>query len=287
MTAPHRNLFKISLAALLGLSVTGCISFSGGPTPLPTITPPVTSDFYLRIWQTQALPPQTTFGWLPSATIANSQFIDGMVAIPMIYPGPIYVGLSQQSISEAGITAIINRAQVDGLLGPRRDFTEIPMPGSITAHLTMTVGGTTYDLTGPLLTSSRPASTPTPGSTAAFEDFYNQLQTLSLWLRSELGQSTSYIPSSVAFMLTPPAEVAAPLAPAEVRWPLAGNFAAFGVSTGMAGYRCAVLSGQDLVTLLPVVQDANALTRFVDASGAKMSLVTRVVLPGEEVSTVC
>jgi hypothetical protein len=39
--------------------------------------------------------------------------------------------------------------------------------------------------------------------------------------------------------------------------------------------------------LLPVVQNANALTRFVDPTGAKMSLTARVLVPGEEASTIC
>ena len=312
MTTSRQNLFKVGLLALLGLTVAGCISFGGvsTPTPLPTIgpylspspqasasstspgpdmtiDPALTRGFYLRVWQTQALPPQYTFGWLPSVTIANGQFIDGLVALPLVYPGPIYTGLSQQAISETGIIAIISAAQVAGLLGTRQDFTETPMPGSVMVHLTMTIDGTTYDLSGPLPGAPQSRFGITPGTTAAFDYFYDQLQTLSAWLRADLGPSTPYNPTAVAFMLTSPEPAAAPLVPAEVKWPLAGNFANFGAPTGLAADRCAILSGQDLATLLPAAQNANALTRFVDASGAKMSLITRILLPGEDPQTVC
>jgi len=65
------------------------------------------SGFYLRAWQSQDLAPQYTFGTLPQATIANGIFINGLVAIPMIYPGPIYVALQSRPISVAGINAIV------------------------------------------------------------------------------------------------------------------------------------------------------------------------------------
>jgi len=44
---------------------------------------------YLAGLQTLALAPQYTFGWLPIATISDGNFIDGMVAVPEIYPAPV------------------------------------------------------------------------------------------------------------------------------------------------------------------------------------------------------
>jgi hypothetical protein len=41
------------------------------------------------------------------------------------------------------------------------------------------------------------------------------------------------------------------------------------------------VTGPDLAKLLPVVQSSNALTRFVDSTGAKMSLHVRALVPGE------
>jgi len=96
----------IRAATLLAvaLTVAGCVgapstptaapvspSSSAAPTPSPVPTPtaqpsPVItpqpspeSAFYLRAWYTQALPPSATFSWLPMATIADGQYLDGNV----------------------------------------------------------------------------------------------------------------------------------------------------------------------------------------------------------------
>jgi hypothetical protein len=42
-----------------------------------------------------------------------------------------------------------------------------------------------------------------------------------------------------------------------------------------------VVSGADVTRLVPVVKQSNQLTRFVDSSGVKNSLVVRVLVPGE------
>jgi len=245
-----------------------------------TATPSSSSvdGFYLRIWQSQAILPQYTFGTLPGATISGGQFIDGMIAIPMIYPGPIYSGLSSQTISSAGIATIIAFAQDQGMLDGRTDFTQVPMPGSVTAHISLVVDGTSYELSGPLPGATHESIVVT-GSTGAFEGFLTRLQTISTWLASDLGPSVPYNPARVAFELAPPSDAPAPMLPTSVAWPLSGTFADFGVATGSD--RCAVLSGVDLATLLPVVENANQLTLFTDSSGVSMSLSARPLVPGE------
>jgi hypothetical protein len=239
------------------------------------------AGFYLRAWQSQALAPQYTFGVLPAATISGGKYIDGLVAIPMIYPGPMYIGLSEQPISAAGIEKIVAEARQDGLLGDKSDFVETPMPGSIMAHIQLVVDGVTHELTGPM--PSDAGGTPAaPGSTAAFVSFWNRINGLAPWLGTELGQSAPYAPTSIAIMLTPPADASGGIAPTEKPWPLTTAFAVFGTPLGgAAGYRCATVSGADLATLLPAVQAANALTVFVDSTGAKMSAKVQVLVPGD------
>jgi hypothetical protein len=280
------------------LLVAGCVSAgaatpSAGPTVSPseaaTVSPvPIgspapsgsssASGFYLQAWRTQALPPPDTFGWLPSVTIADGQYIDGMVAIPTIYPGPIYTGLSTQSISAKGIDEIVAEARKDGLLGATADFGGA-MAGGVVAHIELTVDGATYDLTGPLPADATETSD-SPGTAAAFGAFWNRLGDLAGWLGAELGQSSPYAPASIAVLLTPPTDATSGITPKETPWPLSGTFATFGSPYGGQD-RCAVVSGADLGKLLPVVQASNALTRFIDSSGAKESLLVRVLLPGE------
>ena len=287
MNAFSKLLSKSSLAVLAAaLVVAGCVSSGGavgtahdGPSAAPASAAPA-GGFYLQAWQTQALAPQNTFGWLPAVTIAGGQYIDGRVAIPMIYPGPLYVGLSERSISTNGVAAIVAEARVDGLLGDKVDFTASGLVGSITAHIRLVVDGVTHDLTGPLPTDASTTFT-APGTASAFTAFWNRLGTIDTWLSAELGQSGAYPPASIAVLVAPPADAMGPVTANEVTWPLASTFTTFGTPFGGSVYRCGTVNGEDLAKLLPIVQASNALTRFVDSTGAKMSLQVRVLLPGE------
>jgi hypothetical protein len=236
--------------------------------------------FYLRAWQTQALAAQYTFGWLPAVTISDGAFYDGMVAVPAIYPGPLYVGLSSRTITAKGTEQIVAEARTDGLLAARSDFSDQALAGSTTCHVQVTADGATHDLSGPC-GSDGSGTTGAPGSSAAFAAFWGKLTGLSLWLGPELGVSQPYTPMSVGVLAIPPADATAGIAPNEVPWPLATPFASFGSAVGSAGYRCAAVSGADLQKLLPVVQAGNALTRFVDSQSMRKSLEVRVLLPGE------
>jgi hypothetical protein len=276
---PRLSFVRFAGAVALSFAVVGCTA--AGATNAPGASGPPASGFYLRAWQTQALAPQYTFGQLPAATIADGRFYNGIIAIPTIYPGPIYIGLSYQTISSKGIDEIVAEARTDGLLGTKLDFAEQPMPGSITCHVQLVVDGVTHDLTGQCA-SDVPQSSGAPGSSGAFAAFWNKLTNPSAWLGSELGPSVAYVPSSLAVLVTPPAEAqAGVMAPNETTWPLATPFAAFGSPMGSADYRCAVVSGADLALLLPAVEAANQLTRFVDSQAAQRSLQVRVLLPGE------
>jgi hypothetical protein len=282
---PRLSLARFAGALALSILVVGCTA-AGAASPSdasasPDLSgPPAPSGFYLRAWQSQALAPQYTFGWLPAVTIADGEFYDGIVAVPAIYPGPIYTGLSFRPISSKGIDQIVAEARTDGLLETKTDFTEQPMPGSITCHVRLIVDGVTHDLTGQC-DSSVAQSSAAPGGSGAFAAFWNRLTSLSVWLGPELGSSTVYVPSSLAVLVGPPAEAQAGIAPNEKPWPLTTPFASFGSPMGSADYRCAVVSGAELAALLPAVEAGNQLTRFVDSQAAQRSLQARVLLPGE------
>ena len=281
----------LAVLAAASLTVAGCVG-SGAASPSAVassaspsaIATPAGSNsptgFYLRAWQTQALAPQNTFGWLPAVTIAEGQYIDGRVAIPMIYPGPIYVGLSARPISADGIAAVVAEARTDGLLGGTSDFSAGSAPGSVLGHIQLIVDGVAYDLLGPLPTDAS-TTAGAPGTAAAFSAFWNRIGAIDSWLAGDLGQSQPYSPTSLAVLLVPPTDAPAGIAPSEVPWPLAAPFATFGRPFGGSVYRCATVTGTDLGNLLPVVQASNALTRFTDSTGAKISLQARVLVPGE------
>jgi hypothetical protein len=237
------------------------------------------TGFYLRTWQTQALAPQVTFAQLPSITIADGQFIDGRVAVPAIYPGPLWIGPSVRSISADGIASIVAEAQAAGLLGARHDFTDASLSGAVTGQMEMIVDGVTHDLTGPV---SAPGGVPaTPGTAAAFEAFWQKLANTTGWLAAALGPTAPYQPTRLAVLAIPPVEASSGIAPTETPWPLTAPFSTFGTAFGGTGGRCAVVSGADLTRLVALAKQSNQLTRFVDADGVKNSLLIRVLVPGE------
>src|SRR5450759_2222663 len=106
----------VAVLLIAALVLAGCVGSgpggSGGPSSSPASSaapssPASGGGFYMRAWQTQALAPQNTFSWLSPVTISDGQFIDGNIAIPAIYPGPIYSGPQSRPISDAGIAAIV------------------------------------------------------------------------------------------------------------------------------------------------------------------------------------
>lgn len=292
-TVPYSDSFAWRAGALLAavLLVAGCStaadqsgtnrsqSAPSSQSQSAPSQPPSDAGFYLRIWQTQALAPQATFAPLPSVTISDGQFIDGLVAVPAIYPGPLWIAPSERSISAAGIALIVDQARADGLLGATRDFTDGGVAGAVTGHVEIVVDGVTYDLTGPV---SMPDRVPaTPGTAGAFEEFWQKMGDTIEWLDPSLGPAATYEPTRLAVLAMPPTEATPGIAPSETAWPLPTPFSSFGTVYGGAGNRCMVVAGKELAALAPVVKRANQLTRFVDAQGARDSILVRVLVPGE------
>jgi hypothetical protein len=252
--------------------------------PVPSSSPEPTNGFYLRSWYTQALPPPSTFNWLPLATIADGVAIDGNVAIPAIFPGPLLIVPFARSITEAGTDAVAAEAERLGLLGETTDFTDgTIMPGSQTGHLQIVVDGVTHDLIGNpghIVTCQAGECVPDAGSPEAFAAFWQEILNLDAMIPSELGPSGQYVPDRVAVLFAPPADGQG-MQQQQVPWPLDETFDSVG-AVGASGQRCSTYSGDDLAQLLPNLVTANQLTIFHDSVGNQRSLVTIVVVPGAD-----
>jgi hypothetical protein len=279
------SVLRLAGASLVLVVASACVgsgaTFPAGATPTPSPTSgggapsPTPSGFYLRGWKTQALAPQYTFTWISSVTVSDGRYFSGNVAVPAIYPGPLYVGLSYRPISETGMAAIVAEARADGLLGTTTTFGQ-SLPGGISCHLKFVVQGVTYEPTG----TCPPGSSATSAGSVLFAAFWNKATSLDSWLDSEMGKSVSYAPERLAVLAITPADVQSGITPSEKAWPLA-PFASWGTAAGNVAYRCGVVSGSDLATLLPIVQASNAITRFIDTAGTKKTLLLRVLTPGE------
>jgi hypothetical protein len=276
----------LMLVLTLGCSAPGASPTPASPSPLPRAPSPSSppSGFYLRLWTTQALPPAETFGWLPPLTITGNTVIDGMVAIPMIYPGPLLIQRNARTVSDQGIAAIVDEADRLGLLGQTTDFNPAPpAPGAPQAHIEIVIEGVRRKLLGSAdlavdcgVDGRCQAEPRTP---AAFAAFWHELLGLDPWLGSQLGADEPYQPERIAVRVIPPqAEQGLPQQP--MAWPLDVPFAQFGVPY-FGGERCATVSGADLEVLLPAVRQANQLTVFTDSDAVERSLAVRVLVPGE------
>jgi hypothetical protein len=296
---------RATLTALLGIVLCACTATVPGPTqPVPTVNPtqnptpistptitttPAPTDtadaFYLRATYTQALPPQFTFNWLPALAIVDGVAIDGNVAVPAIYPGPLVVAPNARAISDAGIDSIIGLARDLGLLEGDTDFTGGgAAPGSRLGDLVMLIDGVEYELTG------NPDAAVTcgaqlcadPGTPEAFAAFWQQLTVLDSWIGGELGASSSYVPERIAVLFTEPAPAEPGLQQQALPWPLEGSFETIGVEfPGVANGHCKTFAGEELEALWPVLLEANQLTVFTDGDDAARSLVVAVLVPGQ------
>jgi hypothetical protein len=282
--AAHLPGTRLAGALAVALLVAGCTAGQASPTPQPSPSPSpsdsMPGSFYLRAWRTQALERQYTFGWLPVATVADGSFIDGLVAVPAIYPGPLWIGPSASPISEEGIATIVAEAARLGLLDETGDFTADMVPGSVAGHILMVINGRSYELAGDPEKLLRCRCIPEPGTAPAFAAFWQQVSNMREWLAEYLGPSQPYQPERLAVLVTPPIEGESGITPGRMDWPLATPFASFGSDFG-GGLRCGVATGADLDLLLPALKRANQLTGFEDTEGAVRSLQARALVPSE------
>jgi hypothetical protein len=218
---------------------------------------------------------------MPELAIEGQLLIDGLVAIPTIYPGPLYSAPVSRSISANGEAQVIALLRQDGLLA-NLDFTSPAKPGEAVLHLRVSQNGATYETSG--YPSSEDCATRAlcsfdPGTPRAFADAVAQLSSPDSWLSDELGPTSQYLPSELVVRLTAPLQATAPMTPATLAWPLTSSFADL-EATGL--YDCVTLGAADTARLLPTLLSANILTRFTDSSNVVRSLQVRALFPGED-----
>ncbi len=282
---PGALFLVVLLTACAGSPATPTPSPAPAPTPSPSPAPG--TGFYLRAWYTQALPPSATFSWMPMLTIVDGTLIDGNVAVPAIFPGPLMISPFARWISDAGSAAIVDEARRLGLLGDMTDFTGgAAMPGARLGQLELVIDGQRRVLTGDperIVRCGGARCIADPGTPEAFAAFWQELANAETWLGSELGATVQYQPLRVALLLTAPQANDAQFTPAPVAWPFDTPLTEAGVSfPGAEGDRCVTLSGDALAAVLPTLLGGNQLTTFVDQAANIAAPVVRVLVPGEE-----
>ncbi|MDQ3938212.1 MAG: hypothetical protein M3253_05970 [Chloroflexota bacterium] len=280
---------------MLAAALTLLVACAGAPpsspptaTPTPGVTPSPAptpgAGFYLRAWQSAAGGPRDATPWPPVLTISGDQAIEGNVAVPAIYPGPLLIVPNVRPITDDGVRIITNEAQQLGLLGERGDFTVEQRAEVPRANIVLVLDGVTHELVGePWLDMRCDAAgrcEAEPGTPEAFASFFSRLGDLS-WLGTDVGPTSMYEPERLAVLVIPPQQAEPGIRPQLQPWPLETPLPEFGEPVDGDQARCAIVSGDELDALLPALLGANQLTRFVDDQGDIASLVVRVLVPGE------
>ncbi|HEY8238802.1 MAG TPA: hypothetical protein VIF63_05145 [Candidatus Limnocylindrales bacterium] len=282
MRRTRHSLLLVPLAAVLLAACSG-----SAPSPSPEPTPPPEAKTLLRVTMQQALPPPSTFGWLPSLVIT----LDGRVlsggAVPAIFPGPLVQPVIERRITPAGWARIVAAARAAGLLGGARDFTGGGVaPGGMTARLEIVADGKVFDLTGDpnrIMVCVTTPCDPQPGSPEAFGSFLSRLTELvSLVGEGNLGKEGVYVATGYALIVGSPPDDQG-LAQPPMAWPLAAGFAAFGkpLANG-SGDRCGTITGTDADSIRAALGQATQITKFRDpVDGSFHGLIVRPLLPGD------
>jgi hypothetical protein len=267
-------------AALLA----ACVGSSPSPTPEPS--PPADAQVRLRVTTVQALPPPSSFSWMPSVVIT----LDGRVltggAVAAIFPGPLVNPVVERRITANGWAKIVAAARAAGLLSGPRDFTggQLP-PGSQATRLELVADGRIYDLAGDasrIMVCVTTPCDPQPGTPEAFGGFVSRLTDLGSWLGVDIGPEGMHAPSGYAVLVGPPPDNQG-LAQPPINWPFAAGFAAFGkaLADGSGG-RCGTLTGEEATAARGALNAATQITKWRDpADGSFHGLVVRPLLPGD------
>jgi hypothetical protein len=220
-------------------------------------------------------------------------------AIPEIYPGPAIAPLFSQQLTPDAVQAILALAETDGLLVPGRDYTDMGSVGIAdagTTTITIVADGETHTFNFYAL-SDLGQNKPDHMGQAEFDartkaqDFATKVGDLSWLPAGSASDQVPFVPTGVRVFVSdyqPDPNMSEP----PIEWPLGTGLSAFGDPTKGAAAgsglntnnglpsRCGVVSGDDLTTLLPLIQRANQLSPW-KSDGKQYGLLFRPLLPDE------
>lgn len=291
-------MFRVALGlarplALLtvALVATACVGTAGAaPTGSPSGNPPKSDQVLFRVtWEGGFVTPESLLGRLPIIVV----YADGRVVTQgpqiEIYPGPLMPNLQERTLSAAALERLIELARDKDLLRT----VDYPFPLVADAPdtvLEINLDGQHYRVSANALAeagvdgqgSGNGLDAATIEGRAALRsfidaltgvpaaDFVDQEHPLDLTAVRIYAGKAVIVPNSEL-----PGEQPA------IDWPLE-DLATAGdaVANSPLEVRCQVVEGDDLATVLPLLQAANTLSTF-KSEGALYSFTVRPLLPGE------
>ncbi len=281
-------------AALLmvALIATACVSAVGAaPSGSPSDKPTDPDRIVFRVsWDGGFVTPETLLGRLPMIVV----YADGRVVTQgpqlLIYPGPLMPNLVEHKLSPSALDRLIALARDKDLL----KTIHYDYPGIADAAdtvLELNIDGKSYRVSAYALAEASDLEIPTGDvaldpeavkGRAALREFIDALTSLpeSDFVDDEhpLDLTAVRIYAAKA-VIVPDSEL--PGEQPAVAWPLE-DLATAGeaVENSPIDVRCQVIEGDDLETVLPLLEAANSLQTF-ESEGELYSFTVRPLLPGE------
>ena len=232
----------------------------------------------LRVEYTGGLvSPSVTVGRLPLVSV----YADGRVISegPMIaiHPAPALPNLQEHRIDAPAVQDLVDRALAAGV-GDRSDLGSPPIADAPSTRVTLVTASHTYVREAYALTGT---PDDTDGLTAEQHAARKELSGLVDVLTGTTadGDTTGYVPSSVAALVRPWTDPQDGLVQPDAAWPgpaLPGEPAG-----GLFDLTCVTATGDQAQALLTAAGSANAETPWVTADGNRWTVTFRPLLPDE------
>jgi hypothetical protein len=277
-------LLPLTLAAC---SVAGSSPTSSSPPPAGITYPTGASDLVLRL--------RYVGGFVaPAAHLVDlpviSVYGDGTVIVPgpqvAIFPGPALPNLQRATISPAGMQRLLEAASDAGLLGTDAHYDLGGIMDASSAEFVVNADGRIHTISAYALMEGgdvpQGSDAVVAEARAKLARFQAQLGNLEGLLAGEISAWSAYQPESVQLLVSAGAPDSQGLTQQAIAWPLSTPLATFGEALPdlFQGQRCGVVTGEDVATLMPLLQAANTLSPWIDDDLA-YGLTVRPLLPGE------
>jgi hypothetical protein len=284
-----QNLARPAALLMVAIIATACVGTVGAaPTGSPSDKPADPNQVVFRVsWDGGFVTPETLLGRLPIIVV----YADGRVVTQgpqlLIYPGPLMPNLQERTLSGAALDRLIELARDQDLLKTvHYDFPGIAdAPDTV---LEINLGGESYRVSAYALAEATDLEAgaeldeATVAGRAALREFIDALTGIPA--EDFVDEEHPFVISRLQLYASKAVIVPDSELPGEqpaIDWPL-GDLSAAGeaVENSPIDVRCQVVEGEDLATVLPLLQAANTLSTF-RSEGELYSLIVRPLLPGE------
>ena len=279
---------------LVGLITTACGTpdSPGGDGEATTTTLPSGAVVHPSGGDQVVLQVTTGGGFVPieyNLTLAPefSLYGDGTVIVTgpviAIYPGPALPNLQAAKISEEAVQSILAAAKEAGLLQNGVDYGQPTITDVGTTNIVINAAGQTYQSDIYALGMESDAAGLTmeqQQARAVINDFRGKLMDLTAFESEPLTWASYEYERLVIFSQAVDTTTASTdVQPNKIAWPL-GDLAALGEEVN-GGFRRALITGEDLAQLQPLLKDATQITLWT-SEDASYHVYFRPLLPEEK-----